>query len=283
MRIVELTNDNVDDYEGCLDSDLLDNIGREYHGGAVALKEKADDVSAALFWNLKNVETENEDTINEILNLSSADSECGDEILCFFDEKNNSCGAKKAVFEFAELDKELQGLLEKDGFDIHKAESRDIIVSLGDMAGLKAMRKKTPEYVKSLSDITVRQFKTGIMACVLRGRYGLLDDLPFLPMTWFDAERSSCVVTDAKVNGLLLVREVDEGVYRVELLFAMQPDANINLLNMIRHSIQAAIKHGSPEDRIILRRHSSASNALIGHMFPGRKGEQVVRGEKSYG
>ena len=121
------------------------------------------------------------------------------------------------------------------------------------------------------------------MTSVLHGRYGLLDDLPFLPMNWFDTELSSCVITDGAINGLLLVRRITEGLYRVELLFAMQPDANINLLNLMRYTIRAAMKNRSADDVVILRRHSASTVALVKKLFPGRKGDEIIRGEKVYG
>jgi hypothetical protein len=76
--------------------------------------------------------------------------------------------------------------------------------------------KKLPAYIKSLSDITARQYKAAIMTSVFHGRYGLLDDLPFLPMTRFDPDISSCIITDEKVNGLILVHKTMENEYIVE-------------------------------------------------------------------
>ena len=53
--------------------------------------------------------------------------------------------------------------------------------------------------IKPLSVVSSRQFKAGVMTSVFHGRYGLLDDLPFLPMTRYDADISCCIETDDKI------------------------------------------------------------------------------------
>ena len=283
MTIIELTDDNAEDYEDFLDDAVMADIGREYHQGLIIENSAGDGVRASVFWELKNVEIEDADTTSEILDLFSSDSDACGEVLRAFDEKGIASGARRSYFELSELDPIQRESLENDGFKLKKTESRDICIGVRELAKLPFIRIKTPDYIKSLSEVTDRQFKTGVMTSVLHGRYGLLDDLPFLPLRWFDTKLSSCVVTDGVINGLLLVRRIREGLYMVELLFAMQPDANINLLNLIRYSVCAAIKNLSPDDKVILRRHSSSAEALIKKLFPGMKGSEVYRGEKHYG
>lgn len=283
MNIIELTDDNVGDYEEFFDDSVMADIGREYHDALVIEDSTGDGLRASIFWELKNAEVDDVDTTSEILDLVASDPDGCGEILRAFDEKGIESGAKSSNFEFAELDPVQAESLENDGFKLKRTESRDICVSVGDLAKLPFIKKRPPEYIKSLSEITYRQFKTGVMTSVLHGRYGLLDDLPFLPMSWFDTKLSSCVITDGGINGLLLVRRIREGVFRVELLFAVQPDANINLLNLIRYSARAALSERSKDDVIILRRHSQSTESLVRKLFPNRKGDEVIRGEKIYG
>lgn len=283
MKIIELTDDNVIDYEDFFDDTVIADIGREYHEGLVIENSAGDGIRASIFWELKNAEVDDVDTTSEILDLVASDSDGCEEILRAFNEKGIESGAKRSYFEFASLDSIQKASLENDGFKIKKTESRDIFVSVGDLAKLPFMKIKPPGYIKSLSEVTERQFKTGVMTSVLHGRYGLLDDLPFLPMSWFDMTLSSCVITDGVINGLLLVRRVREGLYRVELFFAMKPDANINLLNLMRYSIRAAVSKRSKDDVVILRRHSNPAVALVKRLFPDRNGDEVMWGEKIYG
>lgn len=170
----------------------------------------------------------------------------------------------------------------RSAFMMKSAESRDVYVTVGELAALKLSKKPLPSYIKPLSAVNPRQFKAGIMTSVFHGRYGLMDDLPFLPMTRYDPDISCCMITDERINGLLLVHEKGSDDLRVELLFAMQPDANIHLLNMMRFSIRAAERLRPLSDRVLLRRHNKASLQLIAKMFPDRKGAPVLRGERKY-
>ncbi len=189
-------------------------------------------------------------------------------------------GVQKVSFELGRLEPVERSLLEEFGFELKETESRDLIVSVGELSALNLGKKKIPPYIISLSDITARQFKAGIMTGVFQGKYGILDDLPFLPMNRFDPFISCCVITDDRVGGFLLVHKTLSGVFIVELFFAVQPDANINLLNMMRYSIRTAAKLCDESDRVILRRHNSASEELIKKLFPNKKGALVIRGQK---
>ena len=282
MKIVELTDDNVEDYDGIIDEELLADIGREYHKGIIAKEKDSDDIKAGIFWELKNAELEDTDTVSEIIALLKGSVDVSGDLMKVYNEDIVRNSAELSYFEFPELDEERRSVFDKEKYKIAKVESRDIIISVGELAKLPYAKKKPPEYIKCIKEVTVRQFKAGVMTSVLHGRYGLLDDLPFLPMNWFDMELSSCVVTDNKINGFLLVRRERDDLYCVELLFAMQPDANMNLLNMMRYSIRAAIENLSPSDRIILRRHSKATEALVAKLFPEKKGDDVIRGTKEF-
>ncbi|MCR4589308.1 MAG: hypothetical protein K5668_00620 [Lachnospiraceae bacterium] len=79
---------------------------------------------------------------------------------------------------------------------------------------------------------------------------------------------------------MLLVHETASGFFMVELLFAMQPDANINLLNMMRYSIRAAGELCDRDTKVILRRHNKISAELVKKLFPDKKGVKVTKGEK---
>lgn len=127
MEVTELTYDNVEEYEGLLSDALLDNIGRKYHGGMVISDGGFDRICVSLFWDRKNLEIKSEDTICEMLDLSSVDPEGCDLLLSSFDGKNRSSGVKRAAFEFAGLEDDLSDSLKKYGLDIRRAESRDIL------------------------------------------------------------------------------------------------------------------------------------------------------------
>ncbi len=117
----------------------------------------------------------------------------------------------------------------------------------------------------SLSEITHRQFKAGIMTCVIHDRYGLLEDLPFLPMTRFDPDLSCCIETDGSVNGFLLVHKITRGPFRVELFFAEQPDANMNL------SKRQLIPKNSLKGKIARKYRQAFGNKTVWKVTQGKR------------
>jgi len=283
MNIAEINEENIFRYAEKLPRELVNDMGREYTRGLVGENETTYDAEAMVIWAFKNVEDEKAPTTAEILWLYLSDEAAGKELIGAFIEKAANDGAEKACFEFEEAKEAETAALKAAGFEITDSESRDVCVTVGELAALGINRKdkKPPDYVKSLSDIDARQFKSGIMSCTFHERYGLNDDLPFLPMTRFDPDVSSCVITDGKVNGFILIHKTAEGDYIVELLFAVQPDADKNLLNMMRRSIAAAESFCDQDDTVILRRHNPIARALVGKLFPGKKGRAVMKGEIS--
>ena len=61
MEIIELTEDNVEEYSEYLGPDKAENIGREYYRGIVVINEKKVPESAAI-WELLHLEDEKRDT-----------------------------------------------------------------------------------------------------------------------------------------------------------------------------------------------------------------------------
>ena len=280
MNIVDITEENRNEFKGIFDEEVLISIGREYYQGIAGKDELSDETGAALIWELKGRDDEKKDTGSEILAFMAPGEEAGEEILERYRERAEYDSVKRSCFELSGLLNTEQESMENKGFELKEVESRDVLVTVGELSELPFIGKKTPPYIKSLSEITEKQFKAGIMASVIHDRFGLLEDLPFLPMSWYDRDISSCVITDGKINGLLLVHDQISGFLRVELLFAMQPDANINLLHMISHSVNTAAKLRDKNDRVILRRHNKMSLELVKKLFPDKKGEKVMRGKR---
>ena len=279
MVIREVTHEDENEYRGQIPAELLYDLKREYIKGMVGVAEDSGKISTAVFWELKNVEDKNKQTEVEILWFFAQKADEGAELLEKLIITSKYEEIKRIYFEQPELSEAEKEALTGLGFKIGRAESRDIIVTVNELASLKFVKKKTPDYIRSLADISYRRFKAAIMTSVYHGRYGLLEDLPFLPMSRYDIDISCCVVTDEKVNGLLLVRETENGPLRVELLFALHPDANIHLMHMICYAIKKAAAKLSIDRKVILRRHNKATLELIRKLFPDKIGDSVMRGE----
>ncbi len=278
MTIKYVREENAGEYIGVFPLELIDDFAREYCRGIVAEDEEREEVTAALFMQFRNIEDETP-TEAEITWFYADSSKAGAEILRTLENNMEYGRLHRVYFELPDLSDNGREAFEVAGYTVERAESRDVYVRIDELAALKAAKGRPANYIKALSDINPRQFKAGIMTSVFCGRYGLLDDLPFLPMTRYDQEISSCVVTDDRVNGLLLVYEIKSGLFRVELLFAKQPDANINLLNMIRFSIKKASELRNGDEKVLLRRHNTAARQLVGKLFPDKSGAQVMKGE----
>ena len=278
--IKEITESNATEYSGKVPAELLADIGREYIKALAGEDAATNAVKAVVFWELKNTENTKKPTEAELLWFYAADSENGAELLDKLVQSMMFEGIKRFFYEQPELSEAEMAALKECGFTVSNAESRDIYVTLEELSSLKFVKKKIPSYISMLSDISYRRFKAAIVTSVYNGKYGLLDDLPYLAMSRFNIDVSSCVITDDKVNGLLLVHETESGQLRVELLFALQPDANVHLLYMICNSIKKACSLYSSNKKVILRRHNKATFELIKKLFPDKKGDVVFRGEK---
>ena len=281
MIITEITEENRTEYKEMVSDEVLSDLSRNCLKGLSGREEGSGGVRAVIIWMVKDHEDEHARAEAEILCFWTFDEAVGEELFHAFEKHIIADKVSRISFEFDELGTRERDLLANSGFEIKEAESRDICVSVGELSGLKLGRKKIPPYVKSISEISVMQFKTAIMASVFCGRYGILDDLPYLPMARYDQSISCCVITDDRVNGLLLVHKEEDGGFIVELLFAVQPDADINLLNMMKFSIDTAVRLCDREERVILRRHNKLTEALVKKLFPDKKGAVVIRGQKN--
>ena len=277
MIIREITEQNIEGFIDPVPAEFVNEIRRECVKGLSGEDEK-NKLKAAVIFELRTGE-EDTPAEAEIVWFFASDPSSGEEVLRALPLSPESGGIGRIFFEMKELSPAEEEAFSLAGFSLKRKESRDVLVSVRDLASLSLSKKTPPEYVKPLSEITSRQFKAAVMSSVFHGRYGLLEDLPFLPITRFDPDISCSVLTDDRVNALLLVSGRGTEGFRVELLFALQPDANIHLLNMITYAIRAAVDLGQPGDRVLLRRHNEVAFALVNKLFPGKKGEEAIAGE----
>ena len=279
---MQITQEVAFKYADMVPPELLNDLEREYFRGLAVEDENNGRPGAAMIWEMKKIEDPDAPSEAEILWLSVEDEAGGQELFAEFEQDIQGYNIDTVSFELESLTPVEKAVLTESGFEISEGESRDILVTVGEMAALPFFNRdsKPADYIKSLDDIATSQFKAGIMDSAFHGRYGLLEDLPFLPMTRYDPDISSCLLTDDKVNGLVLVHKTMTGRFIVELLYAMEPDANINLLKMMRFSVSMAKALCDFGDIVILRRHNEAAAALVHKLFPGKKGAVVMKGEK---
>ena len=277
MELVRINENNLGELEERIPPDVAENIGREYYRGIATADGDASD-GAALVWELKNAEAlENKSA--ELIWMSDPSGQYGEELLAEFRGEAGEENLKRTFFELPP-DEDLKELLTDQGFPVEEREGKDLYVSIRELSSHGIASGKVPGYVMGLGELLARQYRRGIMNCLFNSRKGVLEDLAYLPMSWFDQEVSSCIMTDGKASGFFLVHETPSGILKVEFLFAFEPDAQTNLFYMVRRSIQAAAEKFSPETLVRLPRHNDAAMRLTQKLLPGKKGLPVMAGER---
>ena len=279
METIRITEDNIDEYEDVIDADAAENIGREYFRGIAIQKDEDSEPEATLIWEYKNLE-EDTDTVAEITWCSVKNQKIGKELFDAYTAEIEDCETTRSFYELASDSDSLKKAFTSAGFSAEVKEGRDVVITVGELAECLIAKKKVPPYITGIGELMVRQFRKGITNCVFHGRKGLLEDLEFLPMSWYDEDVSCCVQTDGKVNGFLLVNKRANGDLVVDFLFALEPDARVNLIYMIRYAINMAVEKYPEDTRVVLRRHNEMTRALVEKLFPGKKGETVLAGER---
>ncbi len=278
MKYLKITEDNLEEYAALLPPDMAECIGREYCR-AVTLAEAGED-GPVLVYELKNADEEEEDTAAELLWMHFAGVKEAEALLEAYREAAAEEEVARTSYEFTEYDEDLKEALTAAGFTAYERESRDLVVSLEELAAHPVAKGREPSYIAGLEELMVRQYRRGIMDCLFHKRKGVYEDLASLPMSFFDEQVSSCVMADGRTNGFLLVHALPSGQLVVGYMCAFEPDMKLNLAMMIRRSIQAAASKYPADTRVILRRHNEATANLTAKLFPKKTGATALAGER---
>ena len=271
--IRRITIDNLDEFRDILPVDALYDIPRPWYRGLI---EGDGTDPSYLVYEVKDADTEKTGS-SEIRWIALAD-----DARKLLDEYTNEAGIAGIATSTVEAvpSKVIQAALSEAGFETVERESDTIEISVGDLAKHPFASRKTPDYVMALMDINERQFKRGIGNCMIHNRKGLLHDLAFLPMEWFEQDVSSVVLTDNRVSGVLLIHQLASKRLSVDLLFSSSGDAKIDIIRMIARSIRAATEKYPKDTPVLIRRHDKNVSALTGRLFPNVKGDKILYGER---
>ncbi len=280
MNILDLEEFEQEDCIDILGEDEAENIGREYYKGLMAASPVDEEPLAVMVWKILN-EDSYEENKAEITFFRSDDPNAGKELLDMYGERIEESEVISSSFELADLSADNKKLLSGEGFELKDKEGRDLIVTVGDFAKLPITKKKIPSYIKPIQILEILQFRQGITNCMFCGRTGIDEDISMLPPEWYEQELSCCVLTEGKVDGLLLLHCTAGGILMPVLLFASGVDANKNMLNMLCFSINAAIKKYPKTTRVLIRRHDDKTRKLASYFFPLKKGRKVTYGERT--
>ena len=277
MNIIELNADNICDYEDIIDPDVAESIGREFYRG-IAVENMGDPVSA-LVWEYRNLEDDTE-TEAEIVFIGGGNEETIKELLSEFDDQASEEDVGFSFFETDDLSDVSRKQFTEDGFEVSEEEGRNLIVKVSELAFLSEKKKKIPHKIVGLADLMEIQFLQGVTNCMFHGKKGIVEDLEYIEKDWFDEKTSAAVITDGKVSGFLLVHRFPSGNLMPMLLTAMGPDANIDILNMIRFSAGKALENYPGDTPVVIMRHNDPVRALTRKLFGKKTGNMAVRGER---
>ncbi|MBR1567363.1 MAG: hypothetical protein IJ648_00235 [Lachnospiraceae bacterium] len=266
-----ITIDNLEQFKNILPADAYQDLPRPWHRG---LAVGSGDNISYLVYELKDMD-EKKDGHSEIRWLELTDD--GGRLFSEFRNELQALGVGRSTME---TDLEKKALLSEAGYATEERESEAISVTVDELTALPFVSRKTPDYVKGLRDISQRQFKRGLGSCMIHGRTGLLEDMEYLPMEWFEQDVSSVVLMDGRVSGMLLVHQLPSKRLSVDLLFASSGDVQLDIMRMITHSVRAAVDKYPKDTPVLLRRHNSMVHHLTDRLFADKKGEKILYGER---
>ena len=277
MEFIEITSENAEDFSAYIDEDMAENLDRTFFRSIGVLE--GDAPVGAIVYELKDSENE-EDTKSRIRVL------CGDndDIKCGLLEEYKKELSEDEVLEsfFESGDELLAGILEGNGFSCSQTEGEEIEVSIDDIKKLISIFKITrfPEYIQSISGLSVLQYRTFIKNCLFKGKHGICEDLAYLPKTWFEQDVSSCVLIDDKVDGVLLMKKTPSGRLVAQLYVDIGPDSKKNLILLLAYTCVKTVELYPEDTKVIIRRHNDSVRKLTDKLVAGRKGDTVFVGTR---
>lgn len=275
MEIMEIDEENVEEFSPLIDEDLADDIQRVFFRG-IGVKDDDDVPVGALVYELYESESE-EDTKSLIRLFKAEDEEVGRLLMEEYAEFVKEDDIVESFYEVE--DEAVAKKLKRFGFSLDSREGVEINFNVEYLSGLPIVNHlKNPSYIMSLKDISVLQFRSVIKECLFKGRKGLLEDLAYLPMKWFDMEVSACSVSDDKVDGMLLIRKTPSDMLYVLLYVAFGHRPEQKLYQMLLYSARMIVEHYPPETRIIINRYHENVRNLTQKIFPDQNGNKVYYG-----
>lgn len=279
MNIIELSEDNIEVYTEYISEDIAENIERTFFHGFIV--ENDDEPVAGIIWEIRNA-INDEDNFSNIVWLKIDDENAAEELFDQYkeclaeDDVVNSTYCLPAISS----DKE-KNALKNAGFTVNFTEGDTIKARLSEIYEIAYLKKVKPkDYIKPLSNLTQREFIAGVRRFTTIGQFGLCQDLPYLPKTYFENDVSCYLDVDGEVNGLLLFHKKPSGILEVVIMQVLGNEYAKDLLSMMCQTILAAKEKYDPRTEIAIDRHNYSTLALSEKLFPRGFGIPVYTGNR---
>ncbi|MBP5609512.1 MAG: hypothetical protein J6X66_14750 [Lachnospiraceae bacterium] len=281
MRPIEIDEDNAEDFSDYIDEDMIDNMDRTFFRG-IGVADDDDMPLGALVFELINSESE-EDTLSRIHSFKVENDEAKELILSEYEKLISEEDVAESFYELA--DEETAMLLKDSGFSFDTSESVDIVVNMLDIRRVAESVKSSrlPSFIGSLSAISIFQYRSCIKNCLFKGRYGLLEDLAYLPKNWFEQNVSACSLSDEAVDGVLLLKKAPSGMLSVLLYTAFGPDFQKSLALMMIYTARKILELYTDDTKLLICRHNDMVKKLTDKVFANSRGETVYKGKRKEG
>lgn len=280
MSVFEISDDNLGEFIDLLGEDMVDDMNRQFYRG-YGTRDDDGNINGAMVYEVRGLDDDDLDTVSRMLYFRADSDEACDELDRIYREEGvDDDDITESFYEFE--DEEMAGICEKEGYSKDAKESDIVRIKLSDASKLEFVNKvkNLPDYIVRLEKLSLSQYRAGVKNCVFSGQSGILEDLSYLSMDWFDGAISSCTITDDEVNGFFFVRTTPSGIIMPVLLYAYGPDYIKNLALMIARSVKEAENRYPPETEIVICRTRKASAALLKKLMPSVKGERAFFGKR---
>lgn len=278
MRIIEIDDDNAEEFNIFLNEDLIEDIGRKFYRGIGALNEN-DEAAGVFIYELLGVNSDIEATKCRIIFAGGDDDEALSAMIGEYDNRVVEDNIELTTYETT--DERVAAALERAGFTRETRPGSFIRFRVGDLEKVKLkLNMNIPGYIVGISEASFLQFRNGIKNFLFKGVKCAAEDIAFLPMSWFDKDVSSCCITDGKVDGMFLIRRNPSGSMQAILYTCTGPDSRRNLAYMLIRSVNMALNLYSHEDEVMINCRNKEISNLVEHILPGIDAGEVFAGSR---
>ena len=276
MKVCAINEENMDEFASILGQDMAADLERVFFRG-LGVKNEDDRAVGALVYEL--IGSESDQGTKSFIRLLNSDSsetfglmEKAYSHAEFYDDKID-----QSFYEVS--DEKSAGEYKSVGFSVENRESDHLRITLGDLAGTEfAKKRKVPDHIRYLDELSLMEYRSAVKDFLAKGQKGMLEDLAYLPSSWFDRDISVCSTADDRVDGMFLVRATPSGVLIPMLYYAYGPYYAKNLFFMLFKSIERAMDKYPAETPIVISRIKKASRDIMSKILPTARGDNVFCG-----
>ena len=278
MVVRRFDENESDIFKNRISTDIYSDIERAFFFVIGAIDDEGNPVGV-LVCEIRNAEDDSHRE-GHIIQINADSSDIYDALFLEYSDFVRERKIVRSVYEF--FDDDNTAIMREAGFSVNEGVSENIIVTLGDILRIPIAsgRRPVPSNVGSIARLQDRQYRKGIMKCLMNNRKGLVEDLAYIPMDWFECDISSYTELDGEVNSYLLIRKVPSGQLQVKLLFGSGPDSKKSLLYMIINAIRSAAEKYPEDTEVLIRCETHAAKALCKKLLPDKSGVYAVWGDR---